>query len=423
MNASLNSVFEKAVKLSILALPVTIHLRFAWASINLIVLSVLFLLSFFINRESLKTEVSKWYWLPVLFFGIYFLRALFLDDLSESVQFAVQKKLPLLVVPIVFYRFRNLISRELTQSFLKVFAASVLVLSLIALGKGALLFFESGVFPFYHDLSNLVRFHAIYMSVSVAISWMIIRENQHWFSAIKWFNMLLQAFFGVLLLLLSSKTILVVIAVMFSLIEFNKLRQKSNWKMAVSLSLAIVLGSFALYQFSPIGKRFKMEVNSNKEVVFQENYTYDTPFTGFTLRAVIWKLSLETLSENKAFLFGLGPRKSQELLNEKYRDKGMYSGNPNFGDKGYQGYNAHNEYMQTLLDTGVFGLLLLVFWLVLLFKSAKNKALLFQIVILFTVFGLSESFLESQRGIMPFVLFTVLFILGEATANRKTIAT
>ena len=150
----------------------------------------------------------------------------------------------------------------------------------------------------------------------------------------------------------------------------------------------------------------------------QDTFRYDTEFTGTSLRLVIWRTTLDLVQRHGAWSTGLGPGESQAALSNAYRDSGMYVGNPNFGDKGYWGYNVHNQYLQLLIDIGLGGAILFLLWLVLLAIIAVrgNNEILLTLVILFAGFSLTESTLEQQRGFMLFTFYGIALI--QSMQNR-----
>lgn len=391
---------------------------FAWSSIILIVLAAVFFAG--ANFKSkLQNIISKklvlW---PTLLFLIYaIITFLFSEDLDRGL-FVLQKKLPFIIIPIIVGSTEKIISKKTLRICLLLFSATVTLYSLLAIFKGTILFLSNGSFPVYHDLSGLISYHAIYFSFMVALSLVFVL---HYF-----INLIRQASFSlkvllvvwplfllVMLLLLASKIILVSVFLLATIsIVWQFAKVKGRFFALVAVLPASMLLAASVYFFTSAGQRFKTEIESNKEVAFQEKYRFDTPFTGTTIRMTIWRLGYQLVNENKAWIQGLGPGDSQNMLDAEYVIRGIYTGNKNFGDRGYLGYNTHNQYFQTIIDIGLIGLAIFFLWLFYFFRFAfknGNQLLLF-ILVLFSMFSLSESTLESQRGILPFILFTTLII-------------
>ena len=82
---------------------------------------------------------------------------------------------------------------------------------------------------------------------------------------------------------------------------------------------------------------------------------------------------------------------------------------------GFLNFNCHNVYLQTVLESGIVSLLLLLVFIGLLFrriyKQDNTKALYFFLSMV--AFGFTESVLSSQYPILLFVFFPFLFLAEE----------
>jgi len=137
-------------------------------------------------------------------------------------------------------------------------------------------------------------------------------------------------------------------------------------------------------------------------------------FNGVEFRLMQWKLVPEILNERKRWLVGVAPADAQTLLNEKYKQYKFYQGDPNKGDKGYLDYNAHNQFLQCLLQSGIIGLLafLWVCYELLRLAVKKKNPQLTACAALFILFCFTESVLQTQWGIVSFTLFPMLIYFG-----------
>jgi len=80
--------------------------------------------------------------------------------------------------------------------------------------------------------------------------------------------------------------------------------------------------------------------------------------------------------------------------------------------------NTHNQYLQTLLDTGLIGLIILIFMLVYPIRDIKNTPiteLLFTVIILVSL--IPESFFLRQYGVLSYSFFSCVF-----QVSRKKLA-
>ncbi len=104
--------------------------------------------------------------------------------------------------------------------------------------------------------------------------------------------------------------------------------------------------------------------------------------------------------------YGVGSGEVQTLLNERHLANGFTLG-------AEEQHNAHNQYFQTLLESGWPGLLLLLFVLGygLYFAYRMQQPLYAAFIILFSFSILTESMLETQNGILFFSVFNALFLM------------
>ena len=89
----------------------------------------------------------------------------------------------------------------------------------------------------------------------------------------------------------------------------------------------------------------------------------------------------------------------------------MYSGDSAKGTRGYLVYNTHNQFLQTLLQTGIIGLVVLIATCLCMLKMAieqKSRLTIF-ITIALLAWLFAESPFETQYGIMIFTFFPMLF--------------
>ncbi len=273
---------------------------------------------------------------------------------------------------------------------------------------------------FYHQLTSAIKMNAVYMSAYVVFAIHILLFYINWkkqkIIAIALFSFLLFSCF-----MLSSKMMFLVLFLGLTVKAFH-----SGWiKNKIRLLLILITTTFVIVTtiaLTPqIRDRFLLELTSDFSILQNEHYTYDTPFTGTSLRLRIWKFCIEILNEQNTWLSGVGTGDFQDLLNQKYTSTGIYIGNPKLHDTGYLGYGPHNEYIEILFSLGVPALLFFVFILTLLWKYAikSNHYLLIQLLLICTLFFVTESVLSTNKGVIFFMFFTLLFLPKEQSLPEK----
>ena len=137
-------------------------------------------------------------------------------------------------------------------------------------------------------------------------------------------------------------------------------------------------------------------------------------FSSTELRLLQWRFALQILNARHAWLFGVSPGDNQDLLDQKYIGANMYVGNPKEGPnrhiRGFLGFNFHNQYLETLVRTGLVGLLSLVVLFAVLFRQAwksKIKEAWF-VVLTIAIFFIPEAPLTMQSGVFLFCFFPLL---------------
>ncbi len=151
-------------------------------------------------------------------------------------------------------------------------------------------------------------------------------------------------------------------------------------------------------------------MSKGNRLLFTETvFSPDIYFNGLQFRLLTWRFTYEILRDKRAWLFGVSPGNAQHELNHMYQEKKMYLGE-NGKDGGFWNFNCHNVYLQTLLESGILGLIFLlasIFYLVkMALKERQQITLIFFGVLL--LFGLTESVLSSQYTILLFVFFPLL---------------
>jgi O-antigen ligase len=120
-------------------------------------------------------------------------------------------------------------------------------------------------------------------------------------------------------------------------------------------------------------------------------------------RVSIWKSAIGVFIENP--LLGVGIGDSCDELKTKFKAMGFTKGY-------YDNLNAHNQFLEILLGSGIVGFTVLISILgEMIYIAVKNRNLLYGIFILMMViFFMFESILNRLAGISFFALFSFLLI-------------
>lgn len=274
-------------------------------------------------------------------------------------------------------------------------------------------------FFFYHRLVEPVKGHAIYFSVLVFIALLFLLGDyeRNSFGFGKSIPLSLIIFLSVFLFCLSSKLVIVFYFLYLLFYFIRLLKNKSiNRFLLIAFSILFIAGSaIVLTTRNPVSRRFYDILKGDVGVIGREKFNPGMYFNGIQFRLLQWKFTAEILNENRSWLTGVGPGNAQHFLDQKYISTNMYIGDPARGDHGFLGYNTHNQFLETLLKTGIPGLAALLFICIALIKigrQKKKRELSFIIALLLT-WLLTESVLERQYGIVIMTFFPLFLSLDE----------
>lgn len=404
--ANITPVFVALFLLSI-ALPLKINTVFIY---GLGLLS----LFYFLNRAKKTIQLPVFYFVSILFAATHALHY-WLNPSNELLNFELEKKIPFLLIPLFF----SVVDVKTTlPKIMKIsaFGASLMALSLL-LFAGYQYFqnMDNEVF-YYHNLVRVVSGNAIYYSLFFSSALLfafesLIKEKQRVY-------LLPIGLLTIVILLLSSKLftlLLVIIFLYYTLIHVKSIPIKA------SLMALFIIGF--VFSFQKISTRFN-EIDRSHLLESQQTINPATVFDGFSLRKELILLGLELKAEHSLQMcVGIGPGICQEKLNQKFIDKQFYVGENEKSKSGFYNYNFHNQYLQTLLETGWIGLfsLLLLLLTPFMIVETDSRRVVFLLNGLFIIGFLTESFLSRQMGIVSYLSFNSLFIAQQSRSFRLMI--
>jgi O-antigen ligase len=365
-------------------------LRFAYGSISLLLLIAVGIAGFIKNRQKFET----YYLWPLLLFGFMLFSVAWTADISLTLKGLIRLS-PLLLIPLAINLGYDLSKKDyhnIFNGFSLVYA--FLALAFIAIAFVKYLNTKDMQYLFYHKLVEPAKLNAIYASsfAYVAYMWILLKKHNKIVYQIS--ALILFAF----IVLLSSK-ILIALTVLSSLFLLIYVL-KSKHKLIVGLVLVGLAVVFVLKPKNFITERFLVENTTNtKEILESPKFTKVYPWTGFGLRLFQMRVGVEIIKDNPSILImGVGFNSSQPFIEDKHTIYNLYPG--------YYEYNFHNQYVQTLVELGLIGLLLLFMCLFNIFQVYFRKGDLFSlfIFVLFLALFITESYLMRQRGIIFFAL-------------------
>jgi O-antigen ligase len=259
--------------------------------------------------------------------------------------------------------------------------------------------------------------HAVLVSIYLFIALVYLLDKA--VKGISFYNkplhFLLLFYFTCCLLLLSSKLVITFSAGCLAYYFFLIFKAKLNNRfiLVILLFAGLVAILLVLTTQNRISKRFNEIMSGDLRLVEQQHFNPGIYFNGLQFRLLQGRFVKEILTEHHAWLTGVSGE-AQTLLDKKYISTHMYTGDRSTGDRGYLGYNTHDQFLQSLLQSGIPGLvvfILICFAMIHLAIRWKNRELTI-IVLLLIAWCFNESIFEIQYGLMLFTFFPLFLYYG-----------
>jgi len=381
---------------------------------NLLVntMSIWSMIFFWIINSPIKEKIqllksNKLVWLFVSLFLINVIGLIY-GDLKLGM-FEVEKKLSLLIFPVVLGTSSQISSKRLKAIFIS-FAISCIAIGLICLVNTFYTNYSQGItlnnvhlnnnYTWRFSYLNLTKdfgihpsYFSMYAVFSIFILLCMLLKKKHVSKTIKFSLMASIIFLIILILFLASRIgiICLLILSLGSILVYYYKKQKLIYGIIATL-LIISLMVYFLQFFSPISEKFKDLVYRGSE---------NLPFRSF-VRFDLWKSTLAVIKDN--LLIGVGTGDLQPILQTIFKSS-------NYVESYQNHYNPHNQFLDTAATLGIIGFL--VFSLGVFYPfylSYKKKMYLYSIFILLFIFVcLVECPLAVQKGVVWYAFFNSLF--------------
>lgn len=361
--------------------PLTVFVFFAWS-----------LFSLFKNRKNIKIEIKTLIISSIFFIG-YAVSLLFSENIQRGFTILI-RCIPIVLIPLGY----SFLTLETKIIFNKIFRKTVIVAASIYSSLLFIYLFQLGYFSQKLDLYTYYSYityefwglneHPIYSSIffSIALFFILIEGFKN---KILNFILFLILIFG--LLILARKGVIASFFILSGILLFLKNDKKQTAKL-VFVFIGLFLVSLCVTE---IRSRFLELFDTSKVVNNKE--------TSSGIRYILWNTSEKVIKNSNYLGYGVGD--AQEVLSKQLALDG-------YAVLSKENYNAHNQYLQIGLATGVVGILLYLFSVAYLFRNfMKRKNAEAIVFLLFFIFVfLFESVLERQNGIIIYSFITSMFI-------------
>jgi len=246
----------------------------------------------------------------------------------------------------------------------------------------------------YQHLTSFIGLHPTYFSIAILICFNIVvfvfpfesyRDKTH--------KITLLIFFPLFLIILGSKVAIVLFIVLGNVAVLIYVKKKLTKRLLIGYLVANLLIVAIMYKTPVVYWRFKRFFESSQNSLTGKDLS--------DYRIMHWKCAWESISK-KPFM-GWGTGDAIATMDHCYTF---------YGKEELHGYNAHNQYFESWLKTGIAGLItILLSILTPLVVSIRRKQCLF--IFIFLIYALvaaTESVLSVQKGIILFCVISSLYL-------------
>jgi len=353
----------------------------------------------------------------LLFYFCYLIGIIFTSDINAGV-FELEKKLSFVIFPLLLsLKFKKIWSINfaymgfILATFLVTLYGIIMALSAwLGAGGGNWVYFSSAISPIHHP-----SYLAAYLTISTAFAFIGRREKLSFFS-LYWiipFTIFVIVIHGFLHSL--SGTLFLLIAIFTSLLIWlrNKFRRPIFYTIIILMPL---IGFIVINSIPSVQKDWKdassniIEYSKNPKS-FVENR--EQSLTSSSIRIILWTAAFQIFYKHP---FGVGTGNMDEFMEKELiilKQKELTK----------QNFNPHNQFLQTAVEIGFFGLL--VFFAILfssIYYGLKYKNYLLIIISSNLLFNsLFESMLQRQSGIIFYCFWICLLSLYLFTQEIKKV--
>ena len=373
------------------------------AALAYLVLIVLLILG--ISKKKVKFTFNFTTFLFVLFYGFYVFYALYTNHVSDALRY-FENKLTFLVLPLFFF----FLPKE-KMAFKWTIRGFLIAVFLLAIQS--LVFSFSNYFK-THEIGSFIstRFsyqhHPSYASVfytfALLISWNQRKKNAENYSLYWLIPYSILLLFAILACMSLAGLLFLILFLLAAFIHF--LSTKIGKKKTLLFTVISPIVFYVLVLITPPlksqwddAKHFTVDFIDNPTTFVSDTTNADN---GSSVRLIMWTISTQVLTEHP---LGVGTANVDDYLYARLTKLKQYKLAKKY-------YNPHNQYLQSGIEIGIFGLIVL---LVLLIKATslawKQRNYLLLLIVVNLVFNmLFESMLQRQSGIVFYTFWITFFV-------------
>ncbi len=354
---------------------------------------------------------NKWAYVLILFFIIHAVGYFFSGNKAGALN-AIEIKLSFLAFPILI--FSSQYSEVQIKKIVISFVTGCILTSVICVFRAFYNYWILNTSGFFYTEFSVFMHPSYFVMYLIFAQLIVLLFYPKWLSHLSNLNIkigFMSIIFLVAIFLCSSKMGLIT-AFLLLPTTFVVLLYKNGYKKIIIGLLIGLMGAIAIaYKLFPTPfERIKMAVK-----VSSSSQSIDkTDAESTAVRILIWKESVKLIKQQ--IIFGTTPGDTDDDLVAAYQKEGLSGALK-------KRLNAHNQFLQTFIGTGIIGFLLLVLLtfggLVYGFVTKNYLLMLFSCLIIFNF--LVESMLQAQAGFIFFVFFFCLLTQYHFHKLSKTV--
>ncbi|MCF8368467.1 MAG: O-antigen ligase family protein [Bacteroidales bacterium] len=390
-----------------IALLIPLNDRLASMAITLVGLNWIVAFNFKEKFQILKQRLNHKKLLALSSIYIVYFVSLFYSKNTALALESLEVKLSLLVFPLLFSTTDfSVFPENFIRNIQKAFIAGCFINSLLLFNSAVLRYFQTeSTLEFYYGRLSL-SWHASYLAlfytfaIILLAKWVISSNSK---TGLKWFiATVLILYFQIFIILLSSKAGILGLAMTYVLATVFLFLQKPRPRLIRIFAPAFFMMTFLISMlfFPPTYQRF-ITAKSSLEA---ETHADDVKLESSVARMLIWKSAFKIIKENP--LVGVGAGDVKPELMKRYLDDGIVAAYE-------KELNAHCQYIQTYIATGLLGFILLLFLFIVpgFYAVIQKDLVYFLFLALFALHISVESMFERQAGVVFYAFFNAILYL------------
>ncbi len=363
---------------------------------------VISIIGLFIEGIRPIKEFPKLLLIPIGFYLFHIISSFYSANNNEAL-FDLEVKFSFLLLPIIFGLQKPKNQPDFIN-ILRIYSVSSITSVLVLMGINSVKYIETGKMLFYNDYSFLLHpsYFSMYLAFNILIGVFLLyhRKGNPYCLTISILLSLLNIFIA------ESKAGQLTTLVLIIFIAFRLIPTRFR-KLVLVLSVFLVMAFGFLAKNS---KRFPFLVNAMEHYseikAHPENIREST-----ALRILSWSASVQVISDNP--LFGVGNGDIKDKLSEVYAAL-------KFKRPLEMHMNSHNQYLETGVGQGLFGLSILVFMFIAPLFYIKKYPILVQGFLLIVALNIMvESMFNTQAGVIFIVFIYALLASYLETSSKK----